>query len=219
MNTKHIMLISSTGILLLNTLSLQNDLSNSIYPLKLSVVRILMDVPETYLIYLIENDGLKHLLGMLKLESEQIIIENNKDNNIVTNRFVPILLVIIRILKIKQIQKKDAFDIIKKFIFPHDQNFDNINAASINKNEKEPKKRNMEPNDAPKFTLRRYLISMLLQFSSNVNVIVPLGDLLYLLCNEDGEELIKRCGLGYSAGILQRQGALGQFMAGVPSNF
>ena len=60
---------------------------------------------------------------------------------------------------------------------------------------------------------------MLLEFSASTNVIVPLGDLVYHLCDRDGDELIRRCGLGYCAGVLQRQGALGQFMKGVPSTF
>ena len=204
-------LISSTGIILLNILSLKFDLFHTIYPLKLSVIRILIDVPETYLIFIIMKNGLKDILNMLNMESEKIMIDNIKDNNIVTNNFVPILLVLIRILKIKNFNN-DAFNMVKTFIFPNNLPQDKDIATTNGK-------RNMEPIDAPNFTLRRYLINMLLEFSSSTNVIIPLGDLLYILCKQDGDELIKRCGLGYSAGILQRQGALGQFMKGVPSNF
>ena len=211
MDEQTMKLISSTGIILLNILSLKFDLFHTIYPLKLSVIRILIDVPETYLIFIIMKNGLKDILNMLNMESEKIMIDNIKDNNIVTNNFVPILLVLIRILKIKKFNN-DAFNMVQTFIFPNNLPRDKDIATTNGK-------RNMEPIDAPNFTLRRYLINMLLEFSSSTNVIIPLGDLLYILCKQDGDELIKRCGLGYSAGILQRQGALGQFMKGVPSNF
>ena len=64
------------------------------------------------------KNGLKDILNMLNMESEKIMIDNIKDNNIVTNNFVPILLVVIRILKIKKFNN-DAFNMVKTFIFPN----------------------------------------------------------------------------------------------------
>ena len=48
-------LVSMTGIVLMEALSLTLDLQNQIHPVKLSVVRILIDVPEHYLMFLIER--------------------------------------------------------------------------------------------------------------------------------------------------------------------
>ena len=106
---------------------------------------------------------------------------------------------------------------IKDYIFPERDIGDAIKSEKLHETtpRKTHKTQSMEPTDAPKFTLRRFLIDMLLEFSASTNVIVPLGDLIYNLCDRDGDELIRRCGLGYCAGVLQRQGALGQFMKGV----
>ena len=46
----------------------------------------------------VKDESLKDILNMLNMECEKIMIDNIKDNNIVTNNFVPILLVLIRIL-------------------------------------------------------------------------------------------------------------------------
>lgn len=215
-------LVSMTGIVLMEALSLTLDLQNQIHPVKLSVVRILIDVPEHYLMFLIERKKTVHLLNLLLFESERIMVQNKKDENHVAHNFVPILLVLLRILKIKEttcgmLARKQ----IKDYIFPERDIGDSIKNEKLHETtpRKTQKTQSMEPTDAPKFTLRRYLIDMLLEFSASTNVIVPLGDLIYNLCDRDGDELIRRCGLGYCAGVLQRQGALGQFMKGVPSNF
>ena len=215
-------LVSTTGVVLMEVLSLKLDLQNLIHPVKLSVVRILIDVPEHYLMFLVERKKTAHLLNLLSFESERIMVQNKKEENDIAHNFVPILLVLLRILKIKDVTcGRLGRKQIKNYIFPPKETSDSIEKGTLQQPTplKAQKRQSMEPTDAPKFTLRRYLIDMLLEFSASTNVIVPLGDLVYHLCDRDGDELIRRCGLGYCAGVLQRQGALGQFMKGVPSTF
>ena len=150
------------------------------------------------------------------------MVQNKKEENYIAHNFVPILLVLLRILKIKDVTcGRLGRKQIKNYIFPPKETSDSIEKGTLQQPTppKAQKRQSMEPTDAPKFTLRRYLIDMLLEFSASTNVIVPLGDLVYHLCDRDGDELIRRCGLGYCAGVLQRQGALGQFMKGAPSTF
>ena len=69
-----------------------------------------------------------------------------------------------------------------------------------------------KPSNAPAFSFRYHLISLLLK-TSNANVLIPLGDFLLALCNEDVDIFVGRVGLGYGAGVLQRKGSLAQIMS------
>ena len=131
----------------------------------------------------------QHTSCLLSLKAKELWFKKKEENDIVHN-FVPLLLVLLIILKIKDTTYgRLGHKQIKNYIFPPRESSDSIEKETLQQPTPPTaqKTQSMEPTDAPKFTLRRYLIDMLLEFSASTNVIVPLGDLVYHLCDRDGD--------------------------------
>jgi len=198
-------ILTQIGILFTDILHLSNH-NHRIYKVKLAVVNLLLDAPDSYGQYLQTNQALPCLWRILELQLNEVVDKNSQFNG---KRSDAVVLLPILLLWSKFIE---ANPLIQAFcrdkIFPpdmqesdssYDQKLDKSSRPSYSK-----AKTNMSPVDAPKGTIRYKLIKLMTWLESNIKRAA--SELLWIVCEEDPVLFVKRTGFGNAAHLLGMKG-------------
>ena len=189
------------GILLTEILLLSNQ-NVRVYKLKLAVVNLLLDAPDSYGQYLCNNKALPHLWTILEIQLNKVVGTSSNSNGKRSDApvLLPILLLWTKFIKVHP----TIFDFCRDYVFPLDiiDNETDVTTGPIAKTTKA----NMAPINAPQGTIRYKLIKLMTWLESNLKR--ASSELLWILCNEDPALFVKRTGFGNAAHLLGMKGLL-----------
>ena len=195
------------GLVLRDSFFLNDDRWMESRRLKHGAVMVLMEMPDKYLVYFARSKGVPPLCQLCYQETERILLgpANSLLAGNAAETLAPLFLSLYKLAKADDAARRE----MRSIIFPEQSILEKEDRHGPSNEEKKNRKDLYKPSDAPEFTFRCHLINLLLK-SSDGHITVPLGDYLFLLCEEDVDEFVDRVGLGYGAGLLQRRGLLGQ---------
>jgi hypothetical protein len=197
------------GLVLRDSFFLNDDRWMESRRLKHGAVMVLMEMPDKYLVYFARSKGVPPLCQLCYQETERFLLgpANSLLAGNAAETLAPLFLSLYKLAKADVAARQE----MKSIIFPEQSMSakEDRHGPFFSNEQKKNRKDIYKPSDAPEFTFRCHLINLLLK-SSDGHITVPLGDYLFLLCDEDVDEFVGRVGLGYGAGLLQRRGLLGQ---------
>ena len=195
--------MTNIGIILCELLQFSNA-DERIYQIKLAVVALLLDAPEEYTTYLINNEGIQPLVDIMSYQTSLVVVERTKTSAEDAAEVVPILLVLLKLVQ----SNKSALEMVKNEVFPADAEVEYQQKAkdeiAKGNTEGSSNAKNMAPLDAPKGTLRWRLIRLMTWTESNVKR--SACELLYALCGADSTEFVLRTGFGNAIHFLGIRG-------------
>ena len=191
--------MTQLGLLLIDVLRLDNTNKKN-YNVKLQVINLLMYMPDSYSRFLLQNNGILDLVDLLKIQSDQVIIEKThiSDPNEKQNLIVPIL----SVLNALATNDMEVKDLIKEVMFP--KATDDINKEQGLNVNLEPTKEQIAPMDSPKYTLRYNVIKLMTSIDSNVKRFA--NEFLWTLCDGNPGEFTNRTGFGNACHFLGIKG-------------
>jgi hypothetical protein len=215
---RNVSLKTSFGLILLKVFFLDDDVFQHSYQLKKDAVMVLTVMPKSYLSYFVSCRGVRPLCQHCVQVLECCMLNSCKTSltEAESNLLIPLLVAMYKIAMESGAGRSE----FESIIFPCVQDLPGRSIGDTNAVDRHqdasdgPTKPDTvyKPSNAPAFSFRYHLISLLLK-TSNANVLIPLGDFLLALCNEDVDIFVGRVGLGYGAGVLQRKGSLAQIMS------
>mmetsp|Transcript_26089 Transcript_26089/g.62657 ORF Transcript_26089/g.62657 Transcript_26089/m.62657 type:complete len:556 (-) Transcript_26089:143-1810(-) len=195
--------MTQIGVILCELLQLSNA-DERLYQIKLAVVALLLNAPDEYINYLVNNGGIKPLVDIMAYQTSLVVVEKRGSSAEDAAAVLPILLVLLKLTQ----SNESALKIAKDEVFPPDAEdaFEQRAKAEIAKGESEGKvnAKNMAPLDAPKWTLRWKLIRLMTWIESNVKR--SACELLWVLCDGDSTQFVLRTGFGNAVHFLGIRG-------------
>lgn len=172
-------------------------------PICLDAVNLLTCAPKTYYAWFVENNGVHRLCNLLEGILVDYLVEEKYTNPETT--LPPILDCLMKICQASPKGKR----YLKEWIFPAEDDArwmpEYEKAKEAAKTDEKAKKdfddARMHPADAPKYSCRAQLIKLMCETEVITKRLV--SELLYLVCDEDANEFILRCGMGSAIAFLQ----------------
>jgi len=168
---------------------------------------LLLNAPEGYGRYLVDNDGIAPLVDILSRQTSLVVIERNHNSSDDAATVVPVTLALLRLVKTNDAARRA----VKDEVFPPgatEEAFARRASAEMAKGVTEGASRakNMAPLDAPRGTLRWRLVRLMTWVDSNVKR--SACELLWMLCGEDATEFVLRTGFGNAIHFLGIRGCV-----------